>query len=264
MSMTPAQRAKAIALFKTVLSEQGFTTLSKCMALEAILNDIENAPDLRNPLKYYWTIFGKPAATGTWGLGVEGHHLSSNFVIRDNQLVCATPLFIGANPAIVETLGKNRLGKGTRILAAEEDLGLELFAALKKKQQKVARVAATPPRDMREGFKRQLQAKAAGLPAQEMDKAQRALLMKVVDQYLNHLPADLASRLKKNIEKAGVERIQFAFAGEGALDKAHSYHVIGPTFAILFYNTQKGAGGTPVNHAHTVLRTNGRDFFLMD
>ena len=51
---------------------------------------------------YYWTVFGTPGK-GRWGLSVEGHHLSLNFVVEGERIVASTPQFMGANPAEIRT-----------------------------------------------------------------------------------------------------------------------------------------------------------------
>ncbi len=55
------------------------------MALEGLLNELEksrtDAKPIRDTERYYFTVFGKPAADSRWGLSVEGHHMSLNFVV---------------------------------------------------------------------------------------------------------------------------------------------------------------------------------------
>ena len=78
--MTEAQRTLAHDLMKTGLSQRGFMTATSIMALEDVLHAIEAAAGdpgaggrrfARNPLEYYFTVFGTPAAKGTWGWRVE-------------------------------------------------------------------------------------------------------------------------------------------------------------------------------------------------
>ena len=82
--MTEAQRTLAHDLMKTGLSQRGFTTATSIMALEDVLHAIEAAAGdpgtggrrfARNPLEYYFTVFGTPSAKGMWGWRVNGHHL---------------------------------------------------------------------------------------------------------------------------------------------------------------------------------------------
>ena len=74
------------------------------MSLEDVLKVMENAKEeYRNPEKYYFSIFGTPAPSGTWGYRVEGHHLSQNYTVTNGEVICA-PSFFGSNPAEVASV----------------------------------------------------------------------------------------------------------------------------------------------------------------
>jgi hypothetical protein len=73
--------------------------------------------------------------------------------------------------------------------------------------------------------------------------------------YLNKFRPELAQEDDAKIEKAGFEKICFAWAGELLPGKPHYYRVQGPTFIMEYDNTQNGA-----NHAHTVWRDFKNDF----
>ena len=93
------QEKLAHNLLRAGLSEQGFSKVQGVIELEEILRIIENdTSGNRDREKYYYTVFGKPSASGTWGWRLEGHHLSLNFTFKDGKLVSATPAFFGANP----------------------------------------------------------------------------------------------------------------------------------------------------------------------
>lgn len=64
------------------------------------------------------------------------------------------------------------------------------------------------------------------------------------------------------IEKAGFEKIQFAWAGATEPGIGHYYRVEGPTFQIEFCNTQADSAGNPANHIHTVWRDTAGDFAI--
>ena len=116
LDMQPHQKALAHALLAAGLSQQGYIRAVTIMSLEDVLRIMENAdPNYRNPQKYYFTIFGEPSDTGTWGYRVEGHHLSQNFTVVNGK-IADTPSFFGANPAEVREGPR----KGLRVLGAEE------------------------------------------------------------------------------------------------------------------------------------------------
>ena len=59
----------------------------------------------------------------------------------------------------------------------------------------------------------------------------------------------------KKIEKAGWDKVYFAWAGGTEKGQPHYYRVQGPTFLIEYDNTQNDA-----NHIHAVLRDFDNDF----
>ena len=54
--------------------------------------------------------------------------------------------------------------------------------------------------------------------------------MKLIDVYAGYMAADIAADRLARFEKAGVEKIAFAWAGETERGKKHYYRVQGPTF----------------------------------
>src|SRR5690606_21426170 len=87
------QRQAALSLLRASLSEQGYRKARDIMALENVLRKVENRPDndtYRDPLNYYFTIFGDPKSNSVWGWRFEGHHISVNFSSRKNEIVSST------------------------------------------------------------------------------------------------------------------------------------------------------------------------------
>ena len=260
-SMSEAQRAVVHDLLKAGLSQSGYLTATSIMQLEDVLRAIEGAGggDVavgrrmeRNPVKYFVSIFGTPSKTGNWGWRVEGHHVSLNFTVVNGTLVAATPQFFGSNPAEVRTGAK----KGLRILANEEDSARALLMALDPQQRARAVVNTTAPGDIVTMNNVTIDPLApAGIPAGELKANQRDLLMKVIDAYASAMAADIASDRMTRIQKAGIDKIGFAWAGEAERGKKHYYRVQGPTFLIEYDNTQDDA-----NHIHSVWRDFGGDF----
>ena len=133
--LKPEQRALALALLAEGLSHQGYAKATNIMTLESVLADLEgpNRRFPRDPELYYFSVFGKPEASGTWGWRVEGHHLAANFTIVNGRFFASTPSFLGANPAKV--LKGPR--QGVRVLALEEDYARDLVTSLNGEQRKL-------------------------------------------------------------------------------------------------------------------------------
>ena len=87
--MTEPQRKAAHALLRSTLSQVGYDKATQIMQLEQILHELEEAKGTRrfarDPQRYYFTIFGTPGPTERWGLSIEGHHLSLNFVVAEDR-----------------------------------------------------------------------------------------------------------------------------------------------------------------------------------
>jgi hypothetical protein len=88
-----------------------------------------------------------------------------------------------------------------------------------------------------------------------MTEAQRAILMRLIDEYLGNMRAEVAAAQRAKIEKAGLDAIRFGWAGGTRVGEGHYYRVQGPTFLIEYDNTQNGA-----NHVHSVWRDLEDDF----
>src|SRR5215813_13022930 len=248
------QRKLAMEFMKTGLGSAGYQKATTIMSLEPVLAQLEGPSRRfpRDPELYYFSIFGTPSAKSPWGWRVEGHHVALNFTVVKGALVSNTPLFFGANPAEVRE-GER---KGLRALAGEEDKGRELVAALDEKQRAAAIFDKTAPGDIITMNKRKADPlKPEGIAAGQLNKPQKALLEKLVDEYLARMPQDVAEERSKKMRDAGFDKIYFAWAGGVNKGDPHYYRVQSPTFLIEYDNTQNNA-----NHIHSVWRDFNGDF----
>jgi hypothetical protein len=252
--MTPAQRTLAHAFLRSGLSAHGYEKATNIISLEPVLKELEgpNGAMVRDGELYYFSIFGKPEAAGTWGWRVEGHHLSINFTVVKGELFAGTPSFYGTNPAEIRQGPR----KGLRILAEDEDLGRALVKALSDEQRKTAIFDATAPKDIITGNKRKVMPlETAGIAASKLSGQHKAQLQGLVKVYVSRLRGELAEADLKKIDKAGWDKVYFAWAGGTEKGDPHYYRVQGPTFLIEYDNTQNNA-----NHVHAVWRDFDNDF----
>jgi hypothetical protein len=251
--MSADQQALALKFLKIVLSQRGYWKSTTIMKLEAVLREIETFNWLgRDPEKYYFSFFGLPSATGTWGWRVEGHHLSLNFTIVQGRLLATAPRFLGANPAKVAE-GELR---GVRTLAGEEDLARKLLTGLDPKQQKKAVFREKAYRDIVTGSDEMVSPlEPVGISAIELDGSQKALLLKLIDEYVSTLPPEIAQQRIEAIQNSDMDQIYFGWAGGVEPGRPHYYRIQGPTFLIEYDNVQNGA-----NHIHSVWRDFDDDF----
>jgi hypothetical protein len=265
--MDAAQRKAAFNLLQAGLSEIGYYKARQIMSLEYILRELEktrSSGPIRDPERYYFTIYGTPDAAGKWGWSAEGHHLSLNFTVENGKVISYTPSFLGSNPATV--VGQDIAsapGKGTRVLGREEDLGFELLAALDADQRKTAVIAAKAPKDVHGGGEAQpTKLPDEGLPAVKLKPAQSRLLRTLLETYCGNMAPDIGSARMAEIEQAGFDKVYFAWAGADHPGVGHYYRVQGPTFVLEFCNTQPDSAGNPANHVHTLWRDTRGDFGL--
>jgi hypothetical protein len=252
--MAQWQRPLAHALLGSGLSQQGILKAETIMSLEEVLRELEskNPRMVRDAEMYYVTIFGVPGAGEPWGWRLEGHHISLNFSVTPSGGVSASPSFLGSNPGEV----RDGPRKGLRVLGAEEDLGRKLVKSFNAEQRAKVIFTKEAPSEVITGNKREVTPlEAVGITAATMDAAQKEMLMDVVREYINRERPELAKEDLAKIEKAGVDKISFAWAGGIEPREPHYYRVQGPTFLLEYDNTQNDA-----NHVHAVWRDFKNDF----
>jgi len=251
--MNSKQRELTHALLKTVLSESGHTKVKNIMFLEDILFVLEdkNRRFVRDSEAYHILVFGKPDNKGAWGWRFEGHHVSLNYTIVNGKL-SVVPSFWASNPAVAD------FGPGRKLIAleVEEFAARELRNSLTTEQAKKAVIAKKAPRDILTAALPEAKAiKTSGIAYRDLNKNQQAQLTKLIKEYINRHRAVVAKEDLAKIEKVGLEKIYFSWAGSTKQFEPHYYRIQGPTFLLEYANTQNGA-----NHIHATWRDFNGDF----
>lgn len=249
------QRKAAFLLLQSSLSQQGYLKATGIVELESILREIEGRSEsdrYRDPKKYYFTFFGKPSSTESWGWRIEGHHLSINFAFDKGMIVSATPTFWGSNPAVVNSGNK----KGTRVLKQEMDLGFELLNSLSPDQLKVARFSEDAlPEIVSSNNRKATPLQPQGISFTSLNKDQQETLLQLLKVYVENYQLGFSKTLMEKIRKAGIEKLTFAWAGSTKPGAGHYYRIQGPMLLIEYDNTQNNG-----NHIHTTVRDLTNDF----
>jgi hypothetical protein len=259
--MGPVSQRLAHRLMASGLSEGGYATAATVMGLENVLDaregwrrgyDGRTVPHRgRDPQLYFVSVFGDPGA-GAWGWRVGGHHVALNYTLAADGGVSASPLFLGANPALTRLVGPGVL----RPLAAEEDLARELLDTLAPDQRKAATLADEAPGDILQRNLPMIRpGPPEGLAGSGMLPQQRDLLAGLLRQYLGRLPGPVADLQADRILGERLEAVHFGWAGSPEPGRPHYYRLQGPRLHIEYDNVQNGA-----NHVHSVWRDPEGDF----
>lgn len=242
--MTPAEREAAFALLRSSLSAMGYDKVETIRRLEEVLFAQSKNP-VRDTELFFFTVFGEPSPKGAWGWRYEGHHLSLNWTVLDGKLVASTPQFLGANPAEV----REGPQKGTRALAAEEDLGRALVKSLRPEQLALARVGKDSPGEiLTEASRIASIQKDEGIPYGKLDAEQQGMLLSLIQEYAaSQAPAEAQARTAR--VRADLANLKFAWMGGLEKGEGHYYRIQGRTDLIEYDNSQGGA-----NHIHSVWR----------
>lgn len=253
--LSSPQQKFAVDLMKMSLSEQGFKKASGVIALEGILRDVEGRQKddpYRDPLKYFFTIFGNPSDEAPWGWRIEGHHLALNFSSINGEMVASTPSFMGANPSIVPK-GKD-IGK--QVLKQETDLGFVLVNSLSSQQLSIARFSTIALPEIVTGNQRHADGvEQKGIFYSQLSESQKQIFNQLLNVYVKNYQFGFSKKLMDKITAAGIDNFSFAWAGALQPGDGHYYRIQGPMLLIEYDNTQGNA-----NHVHTVVRDLTNDF----
>lgn len=263
--MTPPQREAAFLLLRSVVSQLGYKKTTAIMANEKLLLELEGGKgaNVRDSERYFFTVFGEPAGKEPWGLSIEGHHMSLNFVLNGDQVVSSTPQVFATNPATIKNANTSGFELGSRILGSEEQLAFDLVQSMNAEQKALAIFDKTAPKEVRNAGMPQPPTDAAiGIPSGQLNESQQKVLRSLLEEYCASMPDPVAQARMKELDAAGFEKIHFAWAGATELGIGHYYRIQGPTFLVEFVNTQPDAAGNIANHIHCCWRDIRGDFAL--
>jgi hypothetical protein len=213
----------------------------------------------RNPTWYFVSVFGEPSGTGKWGWRFEGHHLSVNYTLDKGEVISATPLLFGANPAIVK--GEER--KGLRTLPDIENFARALITSLTPEQNKVAKQVApknSSALEIKEGQPNADVGDPVGITADKLTAEQKETLNKLLLAYIDRMPEDLAKAEQKRVKDTAPGKLYFEYTGSPVPGEPYTYRIFAPEFVVEFLNVQADSAKNPANHIHSAWRRLPCDF----
>ena len=253
--MNTTQRAAALALVSSALSQRGFEKVQQIMEGDELLKTNEGNNPIFGKDLYYISILGKPSERDPWMLQFGGHHLALNVTI-DGQRGVLTPTLTGVQPALY-TLD----GKTVRPLGQESDKALDLLNALDDAQRnqailsyKLADLVLGPGQDGRTIV-------PEGLKASAMSERQRAMLLDLISEWADIIHESAAAARMAEL-KADINETWFAWSGPITATPGHSitayYRIQGPHL-VIEYAPQR-LGGDPSMHVHAMYRDPTNDY----
>lgn len=273
--LTDDKKSAIHGVLRASLSPEGYARVEGAMELNGRLGDLVGLPTVMNRHSYWFSVFGDPAAGAAgepWGWQLFGHHVALNFVSAGGRHVIA-PVFLGAEPALMD----DTAGGHEPLFAERERLALELAGSLTAAQRDRAVVfesvldPAMPegrlhPADERHvagAFRDNRVIPYEGIPADELDDAQRDLLRRVVADFL-HLLVEGQRELALAEYDAHGDETWFSWYGATDGSQPFYFRVHSPVLIAEFDNH---AGVWLSNklparfHTHTTLRhPNGNDY----
>jgi hypothetical protein len=230
-------------LLREALSQEGYLKVHSIMSLQEVLE--------RDPNGYFATVFGDPAGKEPWGWRLEGHHVSLNFTLRNDDFVTATPLFLGADPAEVQEGPR----AGLAPFYQEESMVRELVEKLGGKARASAGRKAKPPEDVLLGPARaEPFAEREGVRPGEVGLSQGFFFMKLLNLHASVLHEDLVLKAMNRYREHDIMDLDFVWSGSDVPGEPFYYRIQGlkKGFAVEYVN--RG------NHAHCVWREFDNDF----
>ena len=260
--MNDAQMEAAFAMVRAGMSARGFNLARNIMRIDGYLADVLDNLEGYGEFLYFIDIFGEPHETEPWGWQLDGHHLVVNFFVMGDQVVMS-PNFWGSEPTRIET---GRFA-GVEALQEEQDVGLAFMESLRPDQVRTATVETdkTSNNQLAAAFRDNVIIEEAGIRGDQLDAAQRELLMDVVGIWVGHIREEHAG-IKMAEVRAHLDETRFAWVGDVGDDALYYYRVHSPVMIIEFDHSIPVS--FPVEprmpsrtHIHAGVRTpNGNDY----
>jgi hypothetical protein len=254
-ALSTRQRRLGLALLRASSSPAGYRKALDIMALQGVLQRMSGlgVDDPFDADLYYVSVFGTPGARA-WGWRFEGHHLSRHFTVVGSTLV-AEPFFLGAWPTRAGSAYRS-VAKGYRTMPREEDAAREIVLSLDRRlRRRVVFSAESLTDHVTQNAVRVRPLERVGALTGDLPSSAQRRVLEIVRTYLANYPPPMAREAYARVERAGIGRTRFGWAGSTRPGVPQYYRLQGPTFLLEFDNSRNS--GT---HIHSVWRDFERDF----
>jgi hypothetical protein len=253
-AISAGQRRLALAMLRSSSSPAGYRKALDIMALQGVLQRMNTGfSDPFDPNLYFVSVFGTPG-TRVWGWRLEGHHLSRHFTVVEGTLV-TEPFFLGAWPTRAGSAYRS-VAKGYRTMPREEDAAREIVLSLDGRLRRQVVFSSESLTDhVTQNAVRVSPLDPVGVVTGDLPSPAQRRILEIVRTYLANHPPAMAREALARIDRAGIARTRFGWAGSTRPGLPHYYRLQGPTFLLEFDNSRNS--GT---HIHSVWRDFERDF----
>jgi hypothetical protein len=250
--LTHAQRAAAMALLSTALSQEGYRKVVEIMCGDEVLRGAPGEPPRGGGVRfgedeYYLAFLGVPSVSAPWMLQFGGHHLGINLTLVGRRATLA-PSHTAAQPASYSFEGRT-----VRPLGNENDRAFALMATLDAAQRSqaildysVSDLVLGPGQDGRT-------IQPEGLRASALSASQQTMLMDLVCEWVG-IANDAFAAPRMDEIRASLPQTYFAWSGPTTAGSAAYFRIQGPTL-VIEYAPQRG-----VDHIHTIYRDPTNDY----
>jgi hypothetical protein len=248
-------KAAALAVVKTMLSEQGYSQVQAIQQADDWLNQnsASGTDSFGSDTDYYIAVYGTPSTTDPFMVQFGGHHLARNYTYQGTT-ASITPDFTGTEP-------KSFTIAGTTVEPLKEKAGT-LFAAfdsLSADQDAQAKLSATVDDIlMGPGVDSGKFPTSEGVAVSSLSADQQKLVLAAIAAWVDDAaPGEAASLLKTYESQLGSTKI--AYASTKTVDGENTYlRIDGPRVWIELVNTRSMS--TPDVHYHGVWRDKTDDY----
>ncbi len=254
-SLNAAQKSAALALVKTMLSDQGYAQVKAIQSADDWLkaNSSGGNSDFGDT-NYYLAVYGTPSTTTPFQLQIGGHHLARNYTY-DGTTASITPDFTGTEP-------KSFTASGATVEPLKQKAGtmLAMFASLSSTQKSKAQLSGGTVDDilMGPGVDSGAFPTSEGVLVGDLSAAQKKMVTAAIQAWVGDAAPGPASSLMSTYE-ADLDKTRVSWAGSTTVDGENTYlRIDGPRVWIELINTRSRS--TPNVHYHGVYRDKNDDY----
>jgi hypothetical protein len=239
------ERAALDAFLEVSLGERGLAKVRDVLVVEPVTD--RGGGVRTGPGEYVINFYGPVSKEGLWTWRLEGHHIVLTQMLRGEDVIAATPSFLGSSPM--------RSADGIEPLRREIGIASDLTSGLPEEKQQRA-IQPMPPGEIVSGIKVEWEApKRQGVAASELTDKDRRQLRALANEHVATHAKDVVDAFFEEWDRTPDDEIHFVYFGSLDQKGGHGYRLQGPHWVMEYVNVQGGG-----NHVHTVWRMHEGEF----